>query len=181
MTPNSRLTALAVSFAAIVMPLPADAAPERDPALLERKNPDVAYVYGEDFTVPNIHIPAGNVVAPVEAVDAAPADPDWGSDSGCEARDFAGFTAGNIALIRRGLCISYHTVLNAQDAGAAGVLIFNWDHGLSPGALREDVTIPVLFITKSLGEAFLAETQGRLDVHMLIRQTPRDSSNGPPS
>ena len=39
--------------------------------------------------------------------------------------DFAGFPAGKIALIQRGTCNFGVKVVNAQNAGAAGVLIFN--------------------------------------------------------
>jgi Zn-dependent M28 family amino/carboxypeptidase len=45
--------------------------------------------------------------------------------SGCEASDFAGFTAGTIALIQRGTCPFSTKALNAEAAGAAGVIIFN--------------------------------------------------------
>ncbi|HEX6953523.1 MAG TPA: M28 family peptidase, partial [Agromyces sp.] len=47
------------------------------------------------------------------------------STSGCEAADFAGFPAGNIALIQRGTCPFGQKALNAEAAGAAGVVIFN--------------------------------------------------------
>jgi Zn-dependent M28 family amino/carboxypeptidase len=47
------------------------------------------------------------------------------SSSGCEAGDFAGFPAGNIALIQRGTCPFATKALNAQAAGAAAVIIFN--------------------------------------------------------
>jgi Zn-dependent M28 family amino/carboxypeptidase len=47
------------------------------------------------------------------------------STSGCEAADFAGFTAGSIALIQRGTCDFGVKAANAQAAGAAGVIIFN--------------------------------------------------------
>ena len=48
-----------------------------------------------------------------------------GSASGCTAADFAGFEAGNIALIQRGTCTFREKVDNAVAAGAAGVVIFN--------------------------------------------------------
>jgi Zn-dependent M28 family amino/carboxypeptidase len=47
------------------------------------------------------------------------------STSGCEAADFADFTPGNIALIQRGYCYYFDKAWNAQNAGAAGVIIFN--------------------------------------------------------
>ena len=45
--------------------------------------------------------------------------------SGCEAADFAGFPAGNIALVQRGTCTFAVKALNAQAAGASAVIIFN--------------------------------------------------------
>lgn len=47
------------------------------------------------------------------------------STSGCEAADFAGFPAGNIALIQRGTCPFGQKAINAEAAGAGGVIIFN--------------------------------------------------------
>ena len=47
------------------------------------------------------------------------------STSGCEAADFAGFPAGNIALTQRGTCPFATKALNAEAAGASAVIIFN--------------------------------------------------------
>jgi Zn-dependent M28 family amino/carboxypeptidase len=66
----------------------------------------------------------GNVTAPVTAVDINLVPP-RDSTSGCEAADFAGFPAGNIALIQRGTCAFAIKALNAQAAGATAVIIFN--------------------------------------------------------
>ncbi|PXX54737.1 PA domain-containing protein [Nocardia tenerifensis] len=69
---------------------------------------------------------SGNVQATVQAVDLTlPPTPEPSSTSGCEAQDFAGFTAGNIALLQRGTCPFADKARNAQNAGAVGVIIFN--------------------------------------------------------
>ena len=47
------------------------------------------------------------------------------STSGCEAADFAGFPAGNIALLQRGTCTFELKAENAAAAGAVGIVIFN--------------------------------------------------------
>ena len=47
------------------------------------------------------------------------------STSGCEASDFAGFPAGNIALLQRGTCTFEIKAENAAAAGAVGIVIFN--------------------------------------------------------
>jgi len=61
--------------------------------------------------------------------DVTPVDLQLGlgntSTSGCEAADFAGFPAGTIALVQRGACTFAQKALNAEAAGAAGVIIFN--------------------------------------------------------
>jgi len=66
----------------------------------------------------------GDVTANVTAVDVilpAAADPNT-STSGCDADDFAGFPAGDIALVQRGACTFGQKVMNAEDAGAVGVI-----------------------------------------------------------
>jgi len=67
---------------------------------------------------------AGDVTAPIQAVDLD-MPPTSNSTSGCEAADFAGFIPGKIALIQRGTCYYSDKALNAQNAGALGVIIFN--------------------------------------------------------
>ncbi len=66
----------------------------------------------------------GNVSASVTAVDINLVPP-RASTSGCEAADFAGFPAGNIALVQRGTCTFAVKAQNAQAAGASAVIIFN--------------------------------------------------------
>src|SRR3954451_17885306 len=53
-----------------------------------------------------------------------PPTPTPSSASGCSPADFTGFT-GKIALIQRGTCTFGTKVLNATNAGAVGVVIFN--------------------------------------------------------
>jgi Zn-dependent M28 family amino/carboxypeptidase len=81
----------------------------------------------------------GDITAAVTAVDINLVPP-RASTSGCEAADFAGFPAGNIALIQRGTCTFAAKALNAQAAGAAAVIIFN--QGNTPA--REDLIVGTL-------------------------------------
>ena len=67
---------------------------------------------------------AGDVTASVTPVDLQLGIGNT-STSGCQAADFAGFPAGNIALIQRGTCPFADKALNAEAAGAGGVIIFN--------------------------------------------------------
>lgn len=81
----------------------------------------------------------GSVTASVTAVDINLVPP-RASTSGCEPADFAGFPAGNIALVQRGTCSFAIKALNAEAAGAVAVIIFN--QGDTP--LREDLIIGTL-------------------------------------
>ena len=54
------------------------------------------------------------------------------STSGCETADFAGFPAGNIALIQRGTCTFELKAENAAAAGAVGVIFFNQGNTAAP-------------------------------------------------
>jgi Zn-dependent M28 family amino/carboxypeptidase len=93
----------------------------------ERVSPDpVSYVPGVDFLTAE-YSGSGDVTAPLQAVDLVlpPAADANTSTSGCEAADFAGFVAGNIALVQRGSCDFAVKAANAFDAGAVGVIIFN--------------------------------------------------------
>ncbi|MGH8952208.1 MAG: M28 family metallopeptidase [Acidimicrobiia bacterium] len=100
---------------------------------------------------------SGDVEAPVTALPAPPAD----ATPGCEPGDFAGFTAGNIALISRGACAFGLKATNAFDAGAVGVVIYNNVAGPIAGTLGNDFTldIPVTSVTQEVGET-LAATPG---------------------
>lgn len=84
------------------------------------------------------------------------------TDSGCTAAQFAGFPAGHVALIRRGTCTFNVKALNAQAAGAAGVIIYNNVAGPAQSitvAGPPDPTIPVVAITNVDG-ATIAGTAG---------------------
>jgi PA domain len=70
---------------------------------------------------------SGDVTAPVQGVDLVlpPGAAPNTSTSGCEVEDFAGFVAGNIALIQRGTCPFVQKAAMAQDAGASALILFN--------------------------------------------------------
>ena len=112
---------------------------------LEQVSPNATTYVTDSYTFSG----AGDVTATVTAVDISLAPP-RASTSGCEASDFAGFPAGNIALIQRGTCAFGLKALNAQAAGAAAVIIFNQGNtpdreGLIVGTLESlEVTIPVV-------------------------------------
>jgi Zn-dependent M28 family amino/carboxypeptidase len=106
------------------------------------------------------HSGSGDVTAEVVPVDLLlPAGAANDSDSGCESRDFDGFPAGAIALLQRGECAFVEKVANAEDAGAAAVLMFNEGQpersDVFFGALDPDApaSIPVLALSYADGVA----------------------------
>jgi hypothetical protein len=111
---------------------------------------------GLDFTVLGLSAPGDVTVALVAIADQ-------GMTSGCEAADFAGFSAGSIALIARGTCSFSDKVANADAAGAVAVLISNIFPGGAPSGTALDITaIPALLTSMSIGDEFrslLAETE----------------------
>jgi Zn-dependent M28 family amino/carboxypeptidase len=102
---------------------------ELEPAVLEQIAPNPAvYPYFDAAGFATMEYSgSGDVTAIAEGVDLIlPPAPDANtSTSGCEAADFAGFTAGNIAIIQRGTCSFAQKAVNAENAGASGVVIFN--------------------------------------------------------
>jgi Zn-dependent M28 family amino/carboxypeptidase len=129
---------------------------ELGPSVLQQVAPDPKnYVYNVDQATMEY---SGQGVVPaamVQAVDLL-LPPVGGSTSGCEDTDFAGFTAGNIALIQRGTCTFFEKATNAFEAGAVGVVIFNEGNtpdrtGLLLGTLGEPVAIPVIGVSFAVG------------------------------
>jgi hypothetical protein len=106
-------------------------------------------------------LPAGGIVIP--------ATPTASSSSGCTAGDFSGFVPGRVALIQRGSCNFGVKVLNAQAAGASGVIIFNEGNpgrtGVLSGSLVDAAgnrivpTIPVAFTSFDIGNDLLNQYQ----------------------
>ncbi len=114
------------------------------------------------------------------ATDAANSDGPTTKD-GCTAYTNAAAVAGRIAVVDRGVCTFVVKVKNAQNAGAAGVLIVN---NVAPGApgmagTDETITIPVVSVSLADGAAIRAQLDKPAVVRMRIaRQTslPRDGA-----
>jgi len=92
----------------------------------------------------------GDVTAPVQPVDVVvpPGAAANTSTSGCEPEDFAGFVAGNIALVQRGSCDFAVKANNADAAGAAGLIIMN--EGTPGDPSRNNVINPNLVTQRSI-------------------------------
>jgi hypothetical protein len=105
--------------------------------------------------------PAGGIIIPSPG----------GSSSGCTPGDFTGFVPGRIALIQRGTCFFGVKVLNAEAAGASGVVIFNEGNtpartGVLSGSLEDAngnpiiPTIPVAFTSFAIGDDLFNQFNG---------------------
>jgi Zn-dependent M28 family amino/carboxypeptidase len=99
---------------------------------------------------------SGDVTAALEPADLGlSGEPLQASTSACEREDFAGFTPGSIALVRRGTCPFQTKVEHAQAAGAAGVIIMNQGTGEQTGTfagrLGTLAPFPVLGVTTEVG------------------------------
>ena len=133
---------------------------EQTPSELNQVSPTATtYVNGNDFRTMT-YSGSGEATAPL----ARPA----GDIRGCYATDFAGFTAGSIALVQRGTpegfpggsCTFRIKVTNAIAAGASAVLVYNNVAGVLAGTLGEEgglSTRPALGLTQALGQSLLAQ------------------------
>ena len=137
------------------------------PSALQQTAPTpTTYTEGVDFGAITQSDP-GDVTAAVRNVDLQLFRGNT-STSGCDASDFAGFPAGNIALLQRGGCTFELKAENAAAAGVAGIVIMNQGETDAPDrnnipavTLTANNTsgIPVLGVTYNLGVT-LANTPG---------------------
>ncbi|MBA3898653.1 MAG: T9SS type A sorting domain-containing protein [Bacteroidetes bacterium] len=90
---------------------------------------------------------------------------------GCSAAANGSLIAGNIAMLYRGDCEFGMKALNAENAGAVGVIIINnipgEPVGMGIGAVGAQVTIPVVMISEANGALLRAAVDaGTLEVFM---------------
>ncbi|MDA0183942.1 M28 family peptidase [Solirubrobacter phytolaccae] len=123
---------------------------------------------------------SGDVTAAVRAIDINTTPP-RASTSGCEAGDFAALQPGEIALVQRGTCDFAVKIANAEDAGAAGAIVFNQGDSADPertdlfaGTLGVAVGIPSVSVSYAEGVALQGAT-----VHLdtSTRTEERSTSN----
>ncbi|MGH2968294.1 MAG: M20/M25/M40 family metallo-hydrolase [Solirubrobacteraceae bacterium] len=125
---------------------------ELSAAEFERVSPSPRVFQNPDEFTSMTYSGSGSPTANATAVDAA------GTTSGCEAADFAGFPAGNIAVIKRGGCTFKIKAINAQNAGAAGAVIFNNTAGPLNGTLGSPgQNIPVIGTLQSIGDELVSQ------------------------
>lgn len=97
-----------------------------------------------------------------------------GAHSACQPATNAFDLSGKIALIKRGGCFFNLKVKNAQDAGAIAVIMMDSIPN-NPSRLNMSstgvlgITIPAIFITKEIGDSFIAEmANGPVNVKLEI-------------
>ena len=140
------------------------------------------YDIGQAAFGPSVRTTAlsGKVVQAVDGPDATSAS----TTDGCSALTNAGAVAGNIALIDRNSCTFVVKALNAQAAGATGVIIANMpaegrDELCYPpgmGGTSTEVRIPVLSLSTVDGNALKAQLTANAQVEGMLRVDPAQLS-----
>ena len=156
------------------------------PATLRQTAPgQVAYVEGVDFGVLQQTDPGSVTNAPVTVVDVQLGLGNT-STSGCEAADFAGFPAGNIALLQRGSCTFEQKSENAAAAGAVGAVLFNQGdtvaadrNGIPAVTMGNTYTggIPNVGATYARGVEWVNTPGLRMDLVVDVVRGPRTTNN----
>ncbi|HMJ96164.1 MAG TPA: PA domain-containing protein, partial [Thermoleophilaceae bacterium] len=164
-----------------------------DPTLKEIS--PTAKTYTQDEFITMSYSASGDTgtrtITPID-VNLNPVPAQRTSTSGCEDADFAGFAAGAIALMQRGTCTFAEKVVNAQEAGASGAIIFN--QGNDPGRMDvvagtlgetaqdgqpdpADVTIPAVGISYAEGERLANESDPTTGQVIVNAQSDRRMSS----
>jgi hypothetical protein len=138
---TARSAALATAILAYLSPQAASSLTISVPVFEQISPISTIYNFGVDFTVVAFSAP-GDVTASVQAIP----------NVGCFAADFAGFSAGSIALITRGFCEFRDKIALAAVAGAAATLISNNVPGLGTVSAISPTQIPALFTTMAIGD-----------------------------
>jgi Zn-dependent M28 family amino/carboxypeptidase len=103
------------------------------------------------------------------------------STSGCEPGDFPATVAGAIVLIQRGTCPFVQKLANAEEAGAAGVILMNEGNTqtrVSPQFIEGpfDFGIPAVYVSSTIGAELYQATQAgevRVTLTTATTTTPR--------
>ena len=146
------------------------------PTRVQRSKPRKAYVDGRDVRA-MVYSGSGQVSAPVEPVSFDLRSDDH-TGAGCSSDDFSDFPTGSIALLRPGPCYYRDQVVNAQEAGAAAVVLAFPEFTRATGVLRPTllsgagIQIPALAATDGTGVE-LARSQTRLRITTRTRYSPR--------
>jgi Zn-dependent M28 family amino/carboxypeptidase len=141
---------------------------ETAPAMFERVSPNPRSFTEPDEFGTMTYSGSGHVTGLLQEVNdnQFPPGPEPSSSSaGCEAADFQGFVPGRIALIQRGTCNFYDKAINAQNAGAIAVVVFNEGQPGRTDAIigtlgLPDFHIPVIGTTFAIGQELHTQLAG---------------------
>lgn len=121
--------------------------------------------------------PTGDVVGPVVALGFNPtAQPGERNGLGCQDADWAGFPRNAVALVQPGQCFRRDVIVNAQEAGAVGIVSAypEWgrDAVLRPTLLTpSDIRIPAVGVSHEVGLALAEAAGGNADVRIVTHTT----------
>lgn len=136
---------------------------------------------GGDWLHAMLYSASGDVTAVVQSVKLTP-DGRLINTGGCDPADWSDFVAGHIALIESGPCLRRDQVLNAQNAGAVGLISLypNWTQGQTrrPTLLDpQGVTIPAVVAGGEPTQALLGAAAARATVELNSQVTTRAATN----
>lgn len=115
---------------------------------------------------------------PITANLAVVSDGSIDSTEGCNTLVNGGDINGKIAVVRRGNCAFTQKVLNAQTAGALGVIIVNNVAGIiAPGGNSPLVTIPSIMITAGAGQTLIDSLNAGVTINGSLALDTTSQSN----
>ncbi len=138
---------------------------------------------GSEWLHSMIYAGSGDISGTLQAVQVTPNGTLTGT-GGCDPAEWSSFTAGNIAVIESGPCFRHDQVMNAQNAGAAG-LISLYPNSPANATRRPtlvfpgDVLIPAIVAGSEPSAAILAALAAGGTAHMNVQveQTPASDDN----
>jgi Zn-dependent M28 family amino/carboxypeptidase len=121
---------------------------------------------------------SGDLAAPVVMV-AVSADGEPTGSGGCSRADWGDFPTGAIAVAGPGPCFRRQMVEQAQEAGAAALIVSSPDY--QPGAVRrptllepDGIEIPALYASNEVGAALRAAAADGASVHLSVETMIQD-------
>jgi extracellular elastinolytic metalloproteinase len=132
--------------------------------------------FDNGFTFGHVDLPLNpnNLTANLVLADDAQGDP----NDACSDLVNTAQINGNIAVIKRGTCITTEKILAAQNAGAIAVIIYHTTAGnLFLGGFGDnDITIPVLSVKKEVGD-FLVNAMSSNTLNASLSEPASDFVN----
>ena len=116
---------------------------------------------------------------PVQSAIVYANDVTGGTHNFCEEAENAAEMAGKIVLIDRGLCDFSQKVYNAQENGAIGAIIVNFENAvinMASGSAGGSVNIPSVFVSKATGDLIKQQLANGKEV---VAKFERPETSGP--